>query len=407
MSKGHATYSASESHRWMACPGSVELSREFPRYGSEAATNGTAAHHLGFMWMTGEFDKFTGGPPIGAKFKFMDGDEEKEAVVDAEMKDAVQVYVDFVLELLVDDPGSELKLEENVQLTDDAYGTADCVILGSDTLTVIDYKHGFTPVRIGSAGRVNTQLMFYACGALIKFDPDRKRFKFVQVGVVQPRCFEVDEVQTLTLSVAEVGHWFTEVFKPDYELARSEEGKSMLIPGDHCTWCPALSGCPEMAKKATEVARADFASLKRPVLPDVTALTDEQVANVLKWSPVLDGWIREVQERAFQELQSGKRIKGFKLVRKKSNRRWPDGMGAIELGRKLGCSPTDLMKEPELKSPAQAEKLGKKVKAMVAQVAEKPESGITMAADSDPRAAIGTDGTPQDDFKELEAEGLI
>ena len=42
----HALFGASSAHRWLSCPGSLLLEKDFPDTKSEAAAEGTLAHEL-------------------------------------------------------------------------------------------------------------------------------------------------------------------------------------------------------------------------------------------------------------------------------------------------------------------------------------------------------------------------
>ncbi len=71
----HYRRSPSASTRWLACPGSIPLSEGIPRKESSYAQEGTEAHTLAEMMLTG-------------KCAFVSDNRE--------MRDAVQVYVDEI-----------------------------------------------------------------------------------------------------------------------------------------------------------------------------------------------------------------------------------------------------------------------------------------------------------------------
>jgi hypothetical protein len=76
---GHSRIGASSMHRWATCPGSVRLSKDMPNISSSYAEEGTRAHELAELILTG---------------KDVPGD------VDPEMLEAVMVYVDAIREHL-------------------------------------------------------------------------------------------------------------------------------------------------------------------------------------------------------------------------------------------------------------------------------------------------------------------
>ena len=534
--------SASESHRWIYCPGSVALCEGQPRYSNPAAVRGTAAHALAAGELQGDWDAHKRQFPglLGMTFRFEDDGVTKTETVDQKMLDGVMVYVDHVRDL-ANNPHSVVFLEQTVSLEHvhpGMYGTADCIILKQQELVVIDYKNGATPVYMQDEdGEPNSQLMFYAAGAMHFIEQladilDYEVPAIVTMKIVQPNSFEVPPIQTLTVSANELRLWARTTLY-DAAVAASEPNAE-LVPGDQCKWCLAQAVCPAFADKASSLASIDFKELsgetpaekckriakessqrylekhrddpeykksrveatqkwreKNPdhlvdlrievleayggkcvccgesnldfltldhvnndghleeyrggpsqyyklkrdnwpsniqilcyncncaratnvgicphqepgklmqkKLPPAAMLTRKQVANVLRWAPLLDSWLREVELRAFEELQRGEEYPGFKLVRKKTNRAWPTEdpkrLKALLVGAGMPAK-TDIFKEPEVLSPAQLEKLIKD-KAVVAKVAVKPEGGMTMAASSDPREAVTVGG----DFKELE-----
>ena len=101
----HAALGASTAHRWMSCPGSVRLSAGIEVRASTYAEEGAAAHMLAKICLHEWFD----APAlIGRKVN--------DHVVDAEMADAVQVYLDAVRAEL--EPGDLLLVEQQFSSPD-------------------------------------------------------------------------------------------------------------------------------------------------------------------------------------------------------------------------------------------------------------------------------------------------
>ena len=137
--RAHSTLSASSSHRWMACPGSIRMSAGLESRTNSFAAEGTAAHQLAETCLS---------PPgmnaddmIGRTIKV----EGFEFEVDLEMVEAVDVYVAYVSDLRA--KGYYVELEQRFDLSSlypGMFGTADCVAYDEKTkhLVVADYKHG-------------------------------------------------------------------------------------------------------------------------------------------------------------------------------------------------------------------------------------------------------------------------
>ncbi len=100
-------------------------------------------------------------------------------------------------------------------------------------------------------------------------------------------------------------------------------------------------------------------------------------------APLVEARISAVREFVYQRACAGEEFPGFKLVEKRATRKWKDEQAAFEL---LRADPR-LVTDPELRSPAQVEKIvGKKKFAAIAeQFVEKTSSGYTLAAADDPR----------------------
>ncbi len=415
MSK-HATLSASGAPRWMKCAGSIQLSRGLPNVGSAAAGKGTAAHALGeqileYHLNTGELDRgLRARYKQGTTIQYDDHGATKMVNVMQEMLDHVMVYVNHMIELKKTTNG-KLLLEQHLSLErlvrDGMFGTADAIIVPPKQtvlkfqldLIVTDFKYGFTPVRlVDDDGEPNAQLLYYAAAALDKFG---WHHPWVIIEVVQPRCTEVEPIQSLRVKSAEVKHWATTKL---YDAAHATDAKDApLVTGSHCRWCPAISICPEVAREAGKLAMADFAEepLGKSIPPVPTS--PEQLSKILRWAPVLDAWLRACELAAQQEMEAGRQVQGFKLVRKKSNREWPD-LPDVKIeqllkdnGLKVKKMTIECYSVPKLLSPAQMEKLpgGKDA---VAAVAIKPDAGLTVAAESDRCKAVAL--SPGADFEE-------
>jgi len=136
---------------------------------------------------------------------------------------------------------------------------------------------------------------------------------------------------------------------------------------------------------AQEVLRTDFTVV--PPKPEL--LTQEQLLRVLEMQDLISSWLKDVAAHAQKLLESGESLPGWKLVQKKSNRKWKDEKEAI----------TQLLKwekvlgifEKALKSPAKIEKAlktkGLQDQIDLAALVEKPDTGLTIAPASDRRPA--------------------
>lgn len=444
----HAVRSASGSKRWMACPGSINMEHGRPNNSSEAALLGTAAHALGEACL---LDKSNAWEWVGGYVRL---DPSEEAVVyrpataladspgdrtmivpthaseeglppkgardfpiDADMADAVQVYLDAVREELERlGPDAELQVEQQFDLSwligfdydfraedtatlmDELYvspsgiyrakdgpfegrlvhsdgrichgpmfGTNDAsILLMFEHLTVMDYKHGQgVVVEVED----NSQELYYALGCAKKVD---WAFETLDLVIVQPRARHVD---------GGVRRWSTtkshlKAFEASLREAAiaTEDPDATLAAGGHCQFCKAASVCPQLREESFNQAGVDFGDgFEEPtMLTSGPEDTDEDLELRLKAIPLMNAFIRSVETEALRRLretETGEACFG-KLVRKRSNRAFrtdltePDPesgedvpVNVVDKLVEAGFPKEMLFGPPKQLSPTQTEKL--------------------------------------------------
>lgn len=201
-------------------------------------------------------------------------------------------------------------------------------------------------------------------------------------------------VQSITLPAK----WLREWFVPFLQAATilTQEPDAALRAGEWCRWCPAAFKCPELLKQTQTLARVDFAGFvdtdaaKATLTQRAAGLTDDEIAMVLRWTPIIDAWLRAVNAHAYEKLRGGGVIPGYKLVTGRGRREW---LGTSEetiaalFAAGLLSDEKDLYEPATLKSPAQLEQLSKEAKAAVKQVAVKRPGALTLTVESDRRNA--------------------
>lgn len=348
MNPKHSRFGASNAKRWISCPGSPALIAQCPEQPTSGdAALGTSAHALAEHCLRNHISADT---CIGAEFE--------GHVVDAEMAEAVQVYLDEVAKWRERMPTAKLLIEERVDLSwihPEMYGTADVVLVDPfGAAVVIDYKHGAgVPVEVID----NPQPVYYGLGAY--FDHDCTRVTCV---IVQPRCPHPDgPVREVTYNRAQLGEW---VDKFQDAVAAALKPAAKLSAGEHCRFCPAAGACPEAHSNALRVAQAEFAPSIVPPAPHT--LSPSQLATVLEHAGTIDAWITAVRMHALAVAQNGVPIPGYKLVEgRRGNRRWADEDLAAKALASINVDPY----EQSVVSPAAAEKrIGKGGKAKLAEL---------------------------------------
>lgn len=364
----HAKLSASGSHRWLACPASVQAERGIADKSSPHAFEGTVAHELAEVCLKA---KCEASEWVGKVLP------ETSAEITQEMADYVQEYLNFVT--YHDHRDAYLGIEVRVDFSDwvpEGFGTCDAIILHGNLLHVIDLKYGkgvpVSPVQ-------NSQGLLYALGAYAEFR-DIADIQRVRITIAQPRL--QDSPESWEIDLADLLKW-GEYARQRAEMACSDDAE--FNPGEkQCHWCKAQSTCAALKAYVEQTIMADFDDLQ--ALTPVNRLTDEQVARVLNNKRLIVSWLDAVEGYVRETLEGGQSFPGFKLVAGKSNRQWAADDG---IESKLVELFGDKAYSRKLISPAQAEKeLGRSRLAEIAAMIVKPQGPPTLAGADDPRAAI-------------------
>lgn len=386
----HSKYGASSAHRWLNCPGSIKLSETVPpQVGSKYALEGTAAHKLGELCL------LKGGWPEHYIDQSITLDDGSEYLVTEEMAEAVNVYVEYVRK---QEKLGEFFIETRFSLDfihEGMFGTNDACVYSEllGILEVIDYKHG---AGIAVSPEENTQLAYYGLGAAEIHDlhPESQ----IKLTIVQPRAAG-EPIKSWTTTVGYLEK-YAKTLKKGVKACQAKKPK--LAEGGWCRFCPAQAVCPQLEKKALEVAKAEFSG-EAIVLPEPNNLNIVDIKRVLDFSGVLSSWLKAVESYAFNELESGREIEGYKLVKKRATRKWVDESAAEKFFRDDVALGDKVYSKPKLLSPAQIEKL-KVDKNLVGQFTETPDSGNTMVPVSDKRPEVIP--SIQSDFSPVTAEEL-
>lgn len=384
MPKAHAKLSPSAAERWINCPGSIRLSEECPPAGSsDFADEGTAAHRLAELKVLADMD-------AGATIQDFEAARTSQYYC-GEMEEATEYYADRVQEIygaaLQEDASAELMVEQHFSLEDwipGGFGTSDAVIIGGNTIEVIDFKYG-KGIRVDAPG--NPQLRLYGLGAATLFG-EIYDFEKIRMTIIQPR---LDHISTEELRLADLISWAEEVVKPAATLA--EKKNAPTSSGDWCRWCPAKAVCRTRAKKQLELAQYDFQE------PDL--LTNEEIAEILRQAEELQKWAADVQTYAFEQALAGEHFDGWKLVEGRSTRKYADDLKVAEALQAAGY-PEAALYERKLYGITAMEKIvgKKKLTEVLGDLIVKPAGKPVLVPATDKREEINTIEAAKTDFAE-------
>lgn len=456
--RAHAVLSASGSHRWVNCPGSVALSLLFvdprlKRGQTEYAAEGSAAHYLCEICLESGLD-----PRVYLNYKVVpegpifdpdiDDDlireetgQEYVFVVTEEMADAVEMYCNYIDEIkttcvyrvepFIEKSGDLLATwrlvtgkEPKHQWLRNMFGTSDYILEAfiDGVLHIVDFKYG---AGIAVDPEENDQLMYYAAAHagenLLSFDE-------IHLHIVQPRAWHADgECRSWVTSGEYIYNHFKEAVFPAAELCidlydsclqiidgvqGDPDWEDVVYPhlyvsDETCQWCDAIHICPKVKEANLEMAKADFAVDNPPAkhtdLP--FPATASEFSKFMHYLPIIKKWIKAVEAGAENFTANGHTIPGFKRVAKRGTRKWTNEQEVLDYCKKKRMKKGDYMKE-SLLTPAQLEKVVAD-KEGIQQFIFTEVNGTTLAPESDSRPEVRIDAAADfdDDEDELAIPG--
>ena len=366
----HALLSASASSRWLNCTRAPRLEETLPETQSEYAEEGRIAHAVAELLARKKFTVMT-----QRKFNADRKKLEAEEGYTPEMSRYAQIYVDALTEeALRYEKQPLVLLEQRVDFSacvPEGFGTADCIMIGGDCLTVCDYKYG-QGVPVDAVG--NTQMRLYALGALalplmMFYGSGIRR---VRMRIIQPR---INNDSAWEITRAELEAWAEEIMP----IARKAfDGEGDFTPGDWCRFCRAKGTC--------RARSYDYLALEAFGKPAADTISLEELGDILKHGKGLSAWLKDLEDYALQATLAGETVPGWKAVEGRSLRAWSDQDKALQALEDSGL-PREIIYDTVPKSLSQLEKLlGKadfteRVGAYVTKPAGKP----TLVEESDKR----------------------
>ena len=332
----HALLGASSAHRWLNCPGSARLTENMPDTTSPYAEAGRLAHEIAELKARNYFVEPMPKRSFNAKLKKL----KESGHYDKSMDAATDEYLDHLKARAMSYPTAPtVALEVPVDFSDivpEGFGTADCIMIGSGRLDVVDYKNG-SGVLVEAEN--NPQMMLYAWGALRYFKPIfGDSIHVVHMSIVQPNAGGVREWE---IGKAAIMHWAETVAKPHAKQAW--DGENIFCVGDWCRFCKAKATCTERAKAMFDVEPLAGATPKEAigvpetwtleVLPGeplsrgkvTPLLSDAEIGDILTRAKDVAAWLKDLETYALSATLEGRPIAGWKAVEGRGSREWNGG----------------------------------------------------------------------------------
>lgn len=389
--RSHAVLSASGASRWMNCTPSAQLEAKYGvKTNSEYAAEGTLAHELAELLLTSFLKRQE--PPAKQIAAI-----ENNPLYTHDMPDYVAQYVEYCQgaysELLKLDPrDTEMRIEAKLDLSNyvpESFGTADCIVVGGDTMEVIDLKYGKGVVVYADD---NPQLKLYALGAYDLLGM-LYNIKTVRLTIVQPR---LDSISSWELPLDELLDWAENELREKARLAHAGQGEPTI--GAWCKFCSVKSRCTALYQESLDVADNDFED-------DPRIMTDEQVSDILSRSDLITDFLDAVKEYALDQALGGKSWPNFKLVEGRSVRKFgaEDSVIAAVLEESFPDVPREEFFNSKIKGITDLEKLlgKKKFAEMLGDYIVKPAGKPTLVSAADKRPAIDPLEQARLDFQEV------
>jgi hypothetical protein len=376
----------------MRCPGSLLLEEKLPDTSSVYADEGTAAHEVAAWILASDLDEATARKVVGELGVEVNG---KVWPITDDMIDHCIDYAKLVREYA---NGSPILVERRLEFSHvvdvpNQFGTSDAVVLGGDTLFVVDLKYGMG-VKVDAMD--NEQLQLYALGALKEYE-FLGDFQYVQMVVHQPRLNHVGEYVVTVPELLAFGRRAKEA------AAMALTPNATLVPGEkQCRFCKAKATCPALREEVLDIVAADASDFDALTANNVRTDGDTDYLSVaMDKVSLVEDWCKAIRAEVERRLMAGQTVPNYKLVEgRQGNRAWVD-KEAIEALFQSWRLRKDEMYDFSLISPTKAEKLltpvrWEKAQSLISRSAGKP----SVAPVTDRRPAISGGAATADEFGE-------
>lgn len=292
----HSKFGGSSIYILAACPGSLGLAADLPDEAeTDSAAEGTAAHRFS------EFCLKWGVNPkecIGLTFY--------NHQVTAEMAEDIQLYVGQINALKAMYPDAVIKIEPKVIMTsvnNAVFGFIDffCFVPSKRKLIIGDLKYGYVLVP-----STTMQIRHYAVSSLDTYQL-WDQVDTVEGFICQPRGEHADgPIRWIYYSKADMIAAQQE-FLQVYHTAIGPNAP--IKAGEHCHYCKASPICRARLERTFNLLYQDA---------PLHTLDDGEVMEAFKEIAVMKRQIERITDRANELAKGGKKLDGYKLVKRKA-----------------------------------------------------------------------------------------
>ena len=353
----HSKFGASGAHRWVECPGSIQMVEKYGGdTGGEAADEGTLAHELGEALLRHpEYPPETEDIVPWVIGIVKESERWKEEYAEKfnyrEMLSVALRYRDFC-----QGNDSSFKTEyiemqvAMPRIDESAFGTNDhaLVDLNQRHAIITDLKYG-QGVRVPAKN--NYQILQYAEGVRQRIKDDHGiELKTFEGRIFQPRAKDGENIDLWYFDLPVVEDYVHKAHT-SAQLAKTDDPP--LVPGDKtCQWCPAKGACPALADYMSDRLKHDFPDLDEAIEQYTTllpAMSDEDLALWLGRIKPVNEWLAAIKTQATKRALEGHNLPGYKLGVGRNSYKPDEALLAVVVG-------DDAYKPPALRSKSDLEK---------------------------------------------------
>lgn len=326
----HALLSASSASRWLHCTAAPRFEAQFPESTSEYAEEGRLAHAICELKVIKHFTVTIKPSTFRSRLKKL----KENPLYQDEMDKTSDLYLEHLAEKAMQyntkpNVAAEVKVDFS-EYVPEGFGTCDCIMIGGDTLSITDYKHG---KGVPVSAENNPQMRLYALGALKRYKPVYgDSIKKVCMTIDQPRIQSEPDSETITIE--ELLAW-GESIKPT--AAKAYMGLGEFMPGEHCRFCRGKAKCKARADQNTALEEFKNCTPQNKANADGdNVLSDTEIGDLLIRGQELVKWYKDLEEYALGTILDGGSIPGWKAVAGRSNRTFTDTDAAFNAAMAAG-----------------------------------------------------------------------
>ena len=397
----HAPLAPSSAAQWGNCSGSVMAQFQVPDAEHPRTRAGTASHWVASEALLSYRDSEHG---IARCDRFIGKTAPNGVVIDEEMAEGAQVYVDYCIDLAChyDVTPETMLIEHRVsmpQIHAHNWGTLDFALIHYDaewvdhgtinarrrnivSIWLCDYKFGHRNVK--AVG--NLQLVNYCAGLINELNIDGFEDQHIRVhfAVVQPFAFHGDgPVSTWTGTLSDLRADFNRLTAKAHEAFAAPSCTS----GAWCRDCKAIIRCDTAKRSAYSVT--DY--VNEPVA--LETYTAEQLGTeygiLLAASKTLKARLEAIEEDLTHRIGKGEAGSGFSVQSSKGRLAWTcDPAAAVAICSQFGvdAAKPGVLTPTQVKSKIPADKR-ESFEQVFKQITETPMRGMKLVPSKDSRTA--------------------